>query len=126
MENQYARQLVEEAKKDRRGAVERVRRFAGVRAAFPILIELLREAPVNDLRATAAEALGSFRDDTATDELIYCVQHDRSWHIRNAAVKALGKIGSRQAIKGLRLALEDKAYGVREDARLTLERLLSK
>jgi HEAT repeat protein len=125
-ESSYGAELIEQARSQRGAVVAKVRQFGGVKAAVPVLGHLARKAPYPDLRAAAAEALGEFHSGDTEEVLIAMLKSDRSWHVRNAAVKALARIATPGAIKALEEATRDRAYGVREDARALLEQLRGK
>lgn len=87
-------------------------------ASAPV-VETLSRDPDEDVRATAAEALGSFADANALSRLL----SDDSWVVRCHAAKAVGK--ARLAALAPRLAelLEDRSWWVRQNSALALAEL---
>lgn len=116
----YADELIEEARGQRRAVVAKVRQLGGVRAALPILMGLAQRAPFSDVRIAVVDALGHFHSDDAEEALISILRQDKDWHVRNAALKNLAQLATPRAIAALEQATKDRAYGVREDARLLL------
>jgi HEAT repeat protein len=83
------------------------------------VVEALSHDPDEGVRATAAEALGSFADADALGRLL----SDDSWVVRCHAAKAVGK--ARLAALAPRLAelLEDRSWWVRQNSALALAEL---
>lgn len=125
-ERTYADELIEESRGHRSTVVAKVRQLGGVRTAFPVLRDLVQKAPLSDLRAAAAEALGHLHSSEAEEILILLLKQDRDWHVRNAALWTLARLATPGAILAVQEAPKDRAYGVREDARVLLEQLQGK
>ena len=122
----YVDELIEQARGERKTVLAKVRQLGAVRAALPLLTGLVQRAPYPDLRTAAVESLGSFHSGETEEILVVVLKEDKSWHVRNAALKVLARRATPGAIAALREATKDKAYGVREDAKLLLEQFRGK
>jgi len=83
-----------------------------VKAAVPLLVELLKERTPKDIRINAIEALGKICDEHAVKALI-AVLEEQDRAIRETVVEALGKIKDPRAVDPLIAVLDDR------DVRLT-------
>lgn len=83
------------------------------------VIKHLTEVLLNDedeaVRASVAEELGDFGDQSAIDPLIKSLE-DTEARVRESAIVALGQIGGERVISNLMEALEDEDEGVRDAA----------
>lgn len=121
MSQAFVEEIVAEARKDRSAALARVRQLRAWQSERAVeLLAALLKAPMGDVRAAAAEALGGSSSDDAVRVLVTVLKKDRDWHVRSAALKALASIGSPAAVEAIKEAQNDKAFGVREDARVIL------
>lgn len=68
------------------------------------------------VRMEAVRKLELLQAESAVDELADHVLHDENQHVRAAAARALGKIGSGRAVDALIGALDDEAFHVRQAA----------
>lgn len=66
------------------------------------------------VRMEAVRKLELHKAESAVDGLADHVLHDESQHVRAAAARALGKIGSGQAVDALITALDDPSFHVRQ------------
>lgn len=105
-----------------------------VSSAAEALIKIDRESSIsifldslnsdNEItRHNAADALGSIGSIIAVKPLLTVLKNDQQRDVRDSAVKALGKIGSEEAILGIKEALQDKDNYVRESAAWALSEL---
>jgi HEAT repeat protein len=81
-------------------------------AAIPHLLELMRQAPRDFLRANVVDALGYIQDPSAQKALIDALK-DRAASVRVVAAHALGKLRSASAGDALVAALKDAEVNVR-------------
>lgn len=102
------------------------------RSSVNVLIELLNGFKDNredyqDVRQTAANILGNFKDETAILPLMYIMNDkDESYRVRLWAADALGKIGSSQAVPPLLKIMDDedeKSVYLKESAAKALGRI---
>ena len=87
--------------------------------AVPTLIILLRH-PDPALRERAAEALGAFEIDYATIPLAALIAKEQNEDVRAAAVNAIGRLGTADAVPHLIASLNDPSDRVRRIAVLHL------
>jgi HEAT repeat protein len=85
------------------------------------LIFILREGHVHR-RQDAAYVLGDMCDEAAVEPLCEAVKHTDPL-LRKISAEALGKIGSRKAIRALRLAAMDEEDSVAREARKALGKI---
>ncbi len=86
------------------------------------LREMLVEASQGDdprLRANATKVLQAMEDASALEVALRSL-NDRDWKVRQAGVKALGKMGGQSALNGLEQALTDENRDVAVKAAYTL------
>ena len=86
------------------------------------LRQMLVEASQGDnprLRANATKVLQAIDDASALEVALRSLE-DRDWKVRQAGVKALGKIGGQLALNGLEQALADENRDVAVNAAYTL------
>jgi HEAT repeat protein len=81
----------------------------GATAAEPHLVALLRDR-YEQVRVSAAEALGQMRSRQAVNELIRVAMKDPVAPVRAEAARALGAIGDEVAVEGLVSLLSDPDY----------------
>jgi len=103
------------------GALGSVREKA--RKAVPILMDLVKNDPFSEVRASAAEVLGKI--DPANKEVWNTLNEalrDRSWRVRRSAADTFAEIGvvSTVALPNLLLALENQNYTLQTSAATTL------
>lgn len=117
----FLEEIVAEARRDRAAALARVRQLRDWRSERAVeVLATLFKAPMGYIRAEAAQALSANPSDEAVRVLVAVLKKDRDWHVRSAALKALASIGSAAAVEAIEAAQNDKAFGVREDARAAL------
>ncbi|HEX6199439.1 MAG TPA: M56 family metallopeptidase, partial [Thermoanaerobaculia bacterium] len=85
-------------------------------ASVAALVRALREDADEEVRRTAAWALGQLEDRMATPALIQALRQDESVEVRRTAVWALGQIEDPAAAPALGEALEDADVEVRRTA----------
>ena len=90
-------------------------------AARDRLIFILGEGHVHR-RQDAAFVLGEMKDETAVEALCEGLRHTDAL-LRLLCAQALGKVGSKKAIRGLRLAAMDEEEQVAKEARKALRRI---
>jgi len=78
-----------------------------------------------DIRRSAAEALGDIGDKRAVEYLVQALK-DKHEDVRWKSIEALGKIGDRKAIDSLKQALDDAFPFVQYEAKKALEKIKSK
>jgi HEAT repeat protein len=93
----------------------RVIALAKARDVDGLIVELRNPAEKGNLsvRALASSKLSKFRTAKATGPLIELLESDPNEEVRNSAARALGMIGSPEAVGPLIAALEDPYEGVR-------------
>lgn len=76
------------------------------------------------IQRNAVQALGVFRDKSAVPRLVRLLHEDERFELRATAAWSLGRIGGKEAVEGLRSALEKEAHPqAMEEIRLALEQL---
>lgn len=85
------------------------------------LIFILGEGHVHR-RQDAAFVLGEMKDPAAVEPLLEALKHPNAL-LRALSAQALGKIGSRKAVRALRLAAMDDEPGVAKEARRALAKI---
>lgn len=81
----------------------------GAAAAEPALVGLLRDR-FEQVRISAAEALGRLKSRQAVNELVQVAMKDPVAPVRAEAARALGRIGDESALQSLVLLLSDPDY----------------
>lgn len=76
------------------------------------LIDILKNDPDPYIRKDAAQSLGALRAKSATEDLIYALMNDDK--VVDEAANALGQIGTRRALEGLREKLNKTEESQRE------------
>jgi HEAT repeat protein len=89
--------------------------------AAPLLLSYLKDNE-NNIRGSAATALGKIGSEKAVEHLINALSDDAK-NVRGSAATALGRIGSEKAIEPLIKALNDEANNVRGSAATALGRI---
>jgi HEAT repeat protein len=84
-------------------------------SAIPALSEALTHQE-EELRAMAADQLGQLKAASAADALFTAAQSDKNDSVREAAVRALVRLGDSRAFEFVLAQLEDKDPDVRSDA----------
>ncbi len=79
-------------------------------ATYDMLRNLLRDPDDPRLRIAAAEALGMTRE-TFTMEVLLRALKDDSWEVRQVALKGLGRLGDKEALKPIRKVLANESNG---------------
>ncbi len=98
--------------KTRRKSVKVLNKLKHVSSAQPLRAVLSDEDGI--VRATAAETLGSIKDNLSVLTLTEMLENDSYAHARAAAAKALGLIGDKKAIEAIVKGLKDKSGHVRK------------
>lgn len=86
------------------------------------LAEILLNDADEDVRASAAKALGDIGDEKAIEPLARALQDKEPW-VREKAAEALGKIGGEDVIPPLTEILKNKNEDVRDAANEALEKV---
>lgn len=98
--------------KTRRKSVKVLNKLKHVSSAQPLRAARSDEDGI--VRATAAETLGSIKDNLSVLTLTEMLENDSYAHARAAAAKALGLIGDKKAIEAIVKGLRDKSGHVRK------------
>ena len=91
-------------------------------SGIPYLAQLLLEDENDDVRVSAADALGAFKDERAINALTRALG-DRNTEVRESVVLALGEIGGEAVAAPLKDAMLDENEGVSQVATQTLEEI---
>ena len=98
--------------KTRRKSVKVLNKLKHVSAASSLRAALSDEDGI--VRATAAETLGSIKDNLSVLTLTEMLENDSYDHAQAAAAKALGLIGDKRAVEAIIKGLKDKSGYVRK------------
>jgi len=96
----------------REGAVDFLSEYRDGRVT-ECLSNVLLEDRDEDVRASAARALGNLGDEKAIDALLRALQDEEVW-VRENVLRALGQIGGERVISGLEEVLADEDKGTRD------------
>lgn len=110
--------LESENPSSRRLAAMQLGEIGGLRASVALL-EVLGRRAARGLRLSVVDALGNIPDPTVVWHLLQLVANDSNWDIRDHALSALVKIGSRNASLLVRY-LHDESWDVRRKNREAL------
>jgi HEAT repeat protein len=86
------------------------------------LATLLRDGS-EEVRISAARALGQVGDATCVRALVTALDADETWPVRAQAAKSLGALGAVEALESLEACLSDRAWWVRANAARALRAL---
>jgi HEAT repeat protein len=95
--------------------------FLKLRRTVPMIINFLKDKD-NNVRGSAATALGRIGSESAVNALIGCLKDDAN-NVRGSAAYALGRIGSELAVSALMGSLKDEVNNVRGSAAHALGRI---
>jgi HEAT repeat protein len=87
-------------------------------ATDALMTSLLDFCPA--IRWNAANALGGFNDDPRVVDALIAALHSDTLYIREAAIRSLGRIGSRRAVPHLTEQLASGSFALRSSAILSL------